>query len=99
MEGAITTHRQAGAASSLPRNVAVDLAQLLARHGRGSEAVEQTRTHPEGDTPYAASHGRVDTAALAPGAAEHNNAMRSRKFDNRLGPAAPSIIRMGCARA
>ncbi|MFF3956460.1 tetratricopeptide repeat protein [Streptomyces sp. NPDC001890] len=43
MEGAIAAYRQGRAASFCPGNVAVDLAQLLARHGRGEEAVEVMR--------------------------------------------------------
>ncbi|MFG2331691.1 tetratricopeptide repeat protein [Streptomyces sp. NPDC048604] len=43
VEGAIAAYRQVGDASSCPGNVAVDLAQLLARHDRGEEAVEVMR--------------------------------------------------------
>ncbi|MFE3111775.1 hypothetical protein ACFXKJ_23335 [Kitasatospora indigofera] len=34
--------------------MAVPLSGLLVRHGRGDEAIEQIRVHPEGDTWYAA---------------------------------------------
>lgn len=43
VEGAIAVYRQVGDASFCPGNVAVDLAQLLARHDRGEEAIEVMR--------------------------------------------------------
>lgn len=43
VEGAITVYRKAGETSFCPGNVAVDLARLLARHGRGEEAVAVIR--------------------------------------------------------
>ncbi|GHH84170.1 hypothetical protein GCM10018781_72930 [Kitasatospora indigofera] len=42
------------AASDRMGHVAVPLSGRLVRHGRGDEAIEQIRTHPEGDTWYAA---------------------------------------------
>ncbi|MEU6164704.1 tetratricopeptide repeat protein [Streptomyces tanashiensis] len=47
VEGAIAVYRQAGDASRQPTNVAVDLAQLLARHGRGAEAVAVLRAQAD----------------------------------------------------
>ncbi|MFF5922742.1 tetratricopeptide repeat protein [Streptomyces flavochromogenes] len=44
VEGAIAVYRQVGDVSICPGNVAVDLARLLARHGRGEEAVDVMRT-------------------------------------------------------
>lgn len=57
VEGAIAVYRQAGDTAFCPGNVAADLAQLLARHGRGDEAVEvmrarlRSRCRATGDVP------------------------------------------------
>ncbi|WP_037879155.1 tetratricopeptide repeat protein, partial [Streptomyces sp. NRRL S-378] len=59
VEGAITAYRQAGTPLAHQRESAVQLAQLLSRHGRGDEAIELMRTLV--DSPGGAEDWLVDT--------------------------------------
>lgn len=47
VEGAIAAYRQAGRAVAGNSHSAFELAQLLARHGRGSEAIEVMRAQAD----------------------------------------------------